>query len=667
MVFLAPLTLLGLLLVSLPLLIHLLVRRRGRRLDFPSLRFLRETPSFKLYPRRIRQPLLLLLRAAAIILLVLGLARPLFHSSARAPEVVRFILIDASLSMKTRGRAEAAREQARAIVNKLLSGERAGVIALSSEAIVLAELSADKESLLLAIERYQPTGGAINYSAGFGGVRRQLLGKPQVAARVDIISDFQVSGLEESEKIISREAAQFHLSAYGIGSEIERNAFLIEELPRKTEQGFALSATELVSESDGRSGARRAWAIEGREGAGPEIEWRTQINNQVTGSLKVTRPDDFDADDERFFAFTPAGENRILLIEDESGATTYLGAAIEAGAGREETARTVLDRRKGLPENAADLASFSLVVVVLHGAPQEKEAGALLDYARAGGTVWMFLARDLDAESWNRYASSDAGLALPFESVARKSGNQGLTFGAMDTDAPALRWLDESALSALRGVRVSDGYAVTPRARADTLIRWSDGAQAFISQRTGAGAIMLLATSPERASSELGLSPAFPALTASVLNATEAGNEPLSHVIGEPVRLDVSPETEVRVTDARGALSVAEARELVRRPLLYFSEPGIYQLEFAGQQKFMAFNAPAFESERALATPDELKRRFPANEAQETRAIKREASLETAEQSGTLWRYFLCAAFLLMIAELFVALGARRRTAEGFE
>src|SRR5688500_13210957 len=116
MVFLAPYILFGLLLVSLPLAIHLLVRRRGPRLDFPTLRFLRETPSFKLYPRRLREPLLFALRAAAIILLVIAFARPLLTIWTNGPEVVRFILIDASLSMKTQGREAAAREQARSIV-----------------------------------------------------------------------------------------------------------------------------------------------------------------------------------------------------------------------------------------------------------------------------------------------------------------------------------------------------------------------------------------------------------------------------------------------------------------------------------------------------------------------------------------------------------------------
>jgi hypothetical protein len=664
MAFLAPITLLGLLLVSLPVLIHLLVRRRGRRLDFPSLRFLRETPSFKLYPRRIRQPLLLALRAAAIILLVMGMARPLLTSGAHAPEDVRFILLDASLSMKTRGRAEAAREQARNLVNKLKSGERAGVIALSSEALLLTELTGDKERLLEAIKRYEPTGGAIDYDAGFAEIRRQLQNEPQTAAQADIISDFQESGFEERAEAASREAASLRVAAYPVGSAIERNAFLMDEAVGKTERGLELSASEIISEPNGRSAARRVWAIDEREGATSGIEWRTEVNNQLTGRLKVLEPDDFDADDERYFAFAPPRENRILLIEDGTDASLYLRAALEAGASEEGTTRIILDRHPRLPESAADLASYSLVVVTLHGAADEMEARLLTEYARAGGTVWMFLARDLDTASWSQLARERAGLMLPFENLARKGSDQSLRFGAMDTAAPQLRGLDEGALAALSAVRVSESYMVTPGASADTLIRWSDDAPAFICARAGAGTIMLLATSPERASSELGLSPAFPALVSSILRANSLLREPLSQTIGEPIRLNIAPGVEVKITDAKGRVAVTKARELVRRPLAYFNEQGIYSLEFAGRQKFIAFNAPVPESERALAATDELQSRFSANEAEKPRALSVGNSREAMERSGSAWRYFLCGAFLLMIAELFVAM-RQRKVVEG--
>jgi hypothetical protein len=666
MAFLAPFTLLALLLVSLPVLIHLLVRRRGRRLDFPSLKFLRETPSFKLYPRRIRQALLLALRAAAIILLVTGLARPLLTFRARKPERVRFILLDASLSMRMRGRAEAAREQARAILNKLASGERACVIALSSEALSLTELTANREKLLEAIARYEPTGGPVNYSAGLKEIERRIKEEPQISAEADIISDFQASGLEGEANTLSAlrvaATAPLRITVYPVGSTVERNAFWVDEAAEKNERGVELHASEIISADGGRAGARRVWTIGGSDSTAPGIEWRTEKNGQITGRLKTLGPDDFDADDERFFAFAPPGSSRVLLIEDGSEATPYLRAALEAAASEHGTASYALDRRPGLPESADALAAYSLVVVTLRGDAFERQGQALMEYARAGGTVWMFLARDLDAASLSRLAKMDAEGMLPFESVERRSGNQSLRLGAMDSSAPQLRALDESARAALSAVRVHESYTVTPRPSAHTLIRWSNSEPAFIYGRAGEGLILLLATSPERGASELGLSPAFPALASSILSATVAARSfPLSQTIGEAVRLKVTPETEVKITNERGLVQTATARELVRRPLSHFTEPGIYQLEYAGQEKFLAFNAPVAESERALATAQELKLRFGSNEEASAKAAIDTGSLrEALERGDATWRYLLAAAFLLTIAELFVSIRQRK-------
>jgi hypothetical protein len=654
MAFLSPLTLIGLLLVALPLVIHLLVRRRARRLDFPTLKFLRETPSFKLYPRHIRQPLLLALRAAAIILLVMGLSRPLltFH---KQPTPVRFILIDASLSMKARGRTEAAREQARAIINKLADNERAAIIAFSSEAKALSEITADHSKLLSAVERFQPTGGETLYDAGLREVVAQQRREPQAAGEVDIISDFQQAGLEEA--FASNMAAPQRIQAYPVGSKIERNAFLTDESVERGERGIELSATEIVSETDGRSGARHTWTLDANEGERSGIEWRLEGNGQMTGRLKVVGPDDFDADDESFFAFLPPPllrERRVLLIEDEGSAGVYLRAAFEVTSGKAVASAQLATLRR-LPESPAELAPYSLVVVTLHGAPRGDQASVLTEYARAGGTVWMFMARDLDAESWSALARQEEGRELPFESMTRISGKT-LSFGEADTDAPQLRSLGEGALFSLHSVRVSAGYALAPRVSAETLMRWNDGRPAFVSARVGEGTILLLATSPERASSEMGVSPSFPVLASSILRAADVVREPLSRTIGEAVRLNVALDTDVKITSMEGRLTEAKARELVSHPLDYFSEPGIYRLEFAGSQKFMAFNPATSESERALVTEDGLKRLFSVEKKEKSLTVDVNNWRETLERSGSTWRYFLVAAFLLGIAELFVAM-----------
>jgi len=76
--FLSPLALLGIGLLALPLIIHTLARKQARRFDFPSLEFIRETKNFRLRPRRIQDPLLLVLRLIALLFVIAGLARPLF-------------------------------------------------------------------------------------------------------------------------------------------------------------------------------------------------------------------------------------------------------------------------------------------------------------------------------------------------------------------------------------------------------------------------------------------------------------------------------------------------------------------------------------------------------------------------------------------------------------
>ncbi|HKC64348.1 MAG TPA: hypothetical protein VKB86_11955, partial [Pyrinomonadaceae bacterium] len=383
-----------------------------------------------------------------------------------------------------------------------------------------------------------------------------------------------------------------------------------------------------------------------------------EMNGQITGRTRASAPDDFDADDERFFVLQPMREGRVLLIEDNSGATPYMRAALEAANSGEGKSR--LDVRRELPESAEELSSYSLIALTLHGSPRESELNALNAFARAGGNVWMMLSRDLDAESLNAFAGKEG---MPLRAIARVSG-KAFSFGAADQNAPELRALDDSALAAFRAVRVNEGFALDPSSSADTLMRWNDGRPAFVSEREGLGEILLLGTSAERASSELGASAAFPALASSILRSAEFMKEPLSKTIGDPPDLKVAPDEDVKSTDMKGRVTETKAREISRHPLRYFSDAGIYRLDFSGEEKFVAFNSPAKESERALSRDDDLKRFFSVEKSEGTHSLNENNLRDEIEQQSSTWRYFLMAAFLLMIAELFVAMRKREWTNE---
>src|SRR3954463_3960319 len=103
--FVAPLVLIGLGALALPVLIHLIQRERKRVVEFPSLMFLRKIPYQSVRRRRIRDVLLLMMRLAALAMIVLAFARPFFKRSelaaatqSGAREAV--ILIDPSYSME---------------------------------------------------------------------------------------------------------------------------------------------------------------------------------------------------------------------------------------------------------------------------------------------------------------------------------------------------------------------------------------------------------------------------------------------------------------------------------------------------------------------------------------------------------------------------------------
>lgn len=97
--FLSPAFLLLGLGAAVPLLLHLLRRRVGNRVDFPALRYLERAEQENRRTMRLRNLLLMLLRVATVLLLSLAAARPIgrMMGAGHAPAAIA-ILIDNTMS-----------------------------------------------------------------------------------------------------------------------------------------------------------------------------------------------------------------------------------------------------------------------------------------------------------------------------------------------------------------------------------------------------------------------------------------------------------------------------------------------------------------------------------------------------------------------------------------
>ena len=80
----APLVLVALGALAIPVLIHLIQREKKRVVEFPSLMFLSRIPYQSVRRRRLRDVALLMTRLAALALIVFAFARPFFRTDSLA-------------------------------------------------------------------------------------------------------------------------------------------------------------------------------------------------------------------------------------------------------------------------------------------------------------------------------------------------------------------------------------------------------------------------------------------------------------------------------------------------------------------------------------------------------------------------------------------------------
>ena len=129
MSFLTPLYILGLAAVSLPILFHLIRRTPKGMQPFSSLMFVTPSPPRVTRRSRLDQILLLLLRAAALILLALAFARPFWRQTAAvdlSDQHGRWIgvLVDTSASMQRDGLWRKTRNELQGIVGDIGPADR---------------------------------------------------------------------------------------------------------------------------------------------------------------------------------------------------------------------------------------------------------------------------------------------------------------------------------------------------------------------------------------------------------------------------------------------------------------------------------------------------------------------------------------------------------------
>jgi hypothetical protein len=424
-------------LVAVPIVLHLIMRQKPQRLEFPALRFIQKRHESNRRRLRLRHLLLLLLRAGAIALMAFALARPSLQmggslGSQEAP-VAAALVFDTAPRMdyksENQTRLDAARKTGLWLLGQLPYESQVAVVdARPASGVGLGELAA-------ARERVQKLETAVQSQPLVSAVERavQIVGQSDLARKeVYIFTDLSRSAWprDKAAELQSRilDAAGTAIYVIDVGAENPVNVSL-GEVRLSAQVLSARSSLTIESELSsvgGAEGEKRTvelYLLDGngqpqkrgeqthalRADRGQQIEFRVASLEVGThqGYLQLLGQDGLGCDDKRYFSVVVKPPWRILVAAPKPVAryALFLTQALAPSEARKRgQARFDCDAIE-LTELAEKTLDDYSAVCLLDPTPLEPAAWQKLrDYAMGGRSVAIFLGRNAKAEAFNEPA-----------------------------------------------------------------------------------------------------------------------------------------------------------------------------------------------------------------------------------------------------------------------
>ncbi len=669
-----PLYFAGILLLTLPVLIHLVQKQQASGIKFPSLMFLHKIPQQQKRRLVVRHWILLLLRCLLLLLLVLAFARPFFDRTDAAiasGDGLRdsVIVLDRSYSMGVADQWRQAQEAALDFVAAKRPRDRVGLILFDDEVEVVSDLSADGAGLRAIVERQRPGMRGTRLRIAVEQADRLLAASTAEEQQILLISDFRA---EDSRSEVPEITAGIGIRVHPVEmAELANSGIVaVDILPsgRAAADEFRLEVDlvnyadealeqQLELELDGRVVERRQLRLEPGTAATEVFDQLSVAGNLARGLLRLG-DDGLSLDNEAYFVFSTQQRIPILVVEPgvaRDNQSLYLENALELS--RNPAFRVRVSDWERLA--AADLKNYAVIVINDAPLPGGAMAAALREFVSAGGGLLVAVG-DAIAGNW----PGGEGGYLPGQLQRRVDAPAGGAFRVS-------RVAGDHALSGLDLTPASIfSYRAIDAGADDRVIAFYDDGAGFLFERShGGGRVMVMNTTLDTLWNNLALEPIFLPFLHRGLNYLAAHeSHPHSVRVGEVVDVvryarALAGSDAVVAAAASSSLTVeppagAEIRLQRAQPLLALEQRGFYQVHRvtpAESEVVLAVNVDpaeaALEKLDVARFVEEIKTlaRPPRGERLSTRRA------EQHEQQQQLWYAILSLALILMLLEAFAA------------
>ncbi len=676
MSLLNPLFLLGLTALAVPIIVHLVRRTRAPQVEFASLMFVRQVPQRTIRRKRLHNLLLLLLRSLAILLLVLGFARPFFRGSeVEALQRDRFnlLLLDNSLSMRYGKRFEQAKNSAKSLIDQMGNSDRTALVSFSRSFQVQTRFTTERDKVRSLIDDLQPTFEGTDFNQALKGVEALLREAGRGEKTLYLISDFQATGytrdveqarLGQDVKLVpidigEPEAPNIAVSEVGVHSVIYQQKYNDKLVARVTNFGEeARNAVRIEFRINDHVVEKRELTIPARDTATVEF---TDFNlNEGVNRCTVDISDEaFESDNRFHFTIRRATQLKALIVETATRGQSesfYLRNALTTG---ENLPFAVTVKTVGAV-NPGELGDYGVVLLNDAGDMNAALTSQLAKFVEGGGGLVIATGPHTRVEEFNRLLEpvSPAVLEAP---VLLK--NDFVAMSEIKTDHPIFEVFRQSGR--LSATRVFGYFRSAPREKSTVLARFEDGSPALVESAYGNGKVLLFTSTLDSMWNDLPLTPIYLPLVRQTVRHLGEREEKSSHAIGQAFTAAVAKDGTPPAIDTPAGTRLTEKPQTSLGDLLINPrEIGFYRLRYPGLSEYAAVNLEGKESDLRKLSIQEFVATITGSDpatVKDGQSPVTKITNEEVESRQRLWWLMLIAALLLFVLE--GVLARRMRTA----
>jgi hypothetical protein len=652
--------------LAIPVLLHLTQREKKQIVHFPSLMFVRRIPYQSVRRRKIHNWLLLMVRLAALALIVLAFARPLIQRDDAAPtgagsrEVV--VLLDNSYSMGFGDHWQRATAAARAEFARLNASDRGSLVLFSSGAEIQMRSTAERDRLNAAVDVAKPGDAATRYAPALK-VAGSIVSESTLPRReVVVISDFQRGGWrgEEGARLprgvtltpiaVQGAADRANLSVTGLS--LARSTFSNQErltvtavVTNRTER--LVSGSTIALETAGLPVANKPLSVEPGGSASVTFDPVTISSKNFKGTVRLA-DDALSADNSFNFVVSPSEPVRLTIV-DRGSADLYLTRALSIG----DSPRFEAVSRQAETTSDEDLRR-SAVVVLNDVAVSVSLARRLARFVEQGGGLFVVAG---PRATWPQ--DVDLLPATIGNPVDRTRGDAG-RIGALEYGHPVFEPFRAPRSGDFSSVPVYGYRNLTAAKDAQVLARFDAGAPAVAERRAGNGRVLIWGSTLDVSWSDLPQRPVFLPFVHRAVRHLAGYREPQPWVtVGQVLDASVAP----RGASAQRVVLTPSGRRVPIEDegsdVVELAEKGFYELRGEGNQNVtvVAVNVDPVEADLTPIDPKEIVAAATGastgGDGMQVSAIP--LTPEAKERNQRLWWYLLVAGILLLGVDTLVS------------